>query len=482
MIDNTDFDWQGPLSSSDILTVGDRMRSADYYSAYKGKWHMGNSSTLSEVDDELTDLDAYGFSDWNVSGDYIGKMWEGYEKDPEIVSAASQWLRSTGAAKNGAGQSFFLAVNLINPHDIMYYNTDPTWSGPIPVGGAPDDPLYRKTYTASVPSSFSQDVSVDTLPAALQIFKTFMAKQTGPISSEADWKDFQNFYYNCIQDSDNNLMNLLQTLIDLKMLDNTIIIFTADHGEMDGAHGLKGKGGFMYEQNIHVPLIIYHPEYRERGGQRVNSVTSHIDLATTLVNMTHLSAERKAALTAGLPGGNLMELVENPAGSIREGALFCAELISTTMAKAHMDSSGNIDYYTFDTSVRGFCRAIVTERYKFARYFSLRFNSPTTLEELYANNDVELYDLQNDPEEMNNLAADPGANGALIMEMNARLNGLIAREIGLDDGSEAVREIANYQASLRSQGSGGCNAGAYPFAVGGGVLLLALLRGLRRRK
>jgi arylsulfatase len=266
------------------------------------------------------------------------------------------------------------------------------------------------------------------------------------------------------------------------MLDNTIVIFTADHGEMDGAHGLKGKGGFMYEQNIHVPLVIYHPEYKDKGGQKVDSVTSHIDLAPTLVNMTHISADRKAALTAGLPGGDLMELIRNPSGSIREGALFCAELISTTMAKAHTDSAGNITYYTFDTGIRGFCRAIITERYKFARYFSIKFNTPTTLEELYANNDVELYDLQNDPDEMNNLAADPEGNKVLIMGMSAKLNELIAKEIGEDDGSEAIREIEDYEASLSSRSSGGCNAGMYPLAAGGVVLLFALLAGLRRRK
>ena len=76
------------------------------------------------------------------------------------------------------------------------------------------------------------------------------------------------------------------------------------------------------------------------------------------------------------------------------------------------------------------------ERYKFSRYFSFReFNTPATLEELRAKNDLELYDLRNDPDETVNLAYDFDRNRDLIATMNAKLNALIAREIGIDDGS-----------------------------------------------
>ena len=60
---------------------------------------------------------------------------------------------------------------------------------------------------------------------------------------------------------------------------------------------------------------------------------------------------------------------------------------------------------------------------------------PTTLDELKANNDLELYDLVNDPDEIVNLAHDFERNRDLIAVMNAKLNALIAREIGTDDGS-----------------------------------------------
>lgn len=101
------------------------------------------------------------------------------------------------------------------------------------------------------------------------------------------WKDYQDYYFNCIQDSDNNLMKLIRYLQNNDMLRNTIIIFTSDHGEMHGSHGLKGKGGFIYENNIHVPLIILHPDYE--GGKKIDAVTSHIDLAATLAESSRMT-------------------------------------------------------------------------------------------------------------------------------------------------------------------------------------------------
>lgn len=107
------------------------------------------------------------------------------------------------------------------------------------------------------------------------------------------------------------------------------------------------------------------------------------------------------------------------------------------------DPTTGITSYDIDYSKRGFVRGITTEKYKFARYFSpLNFNMPTTMEDLYTNNDVQLFDLEKDPEELVNLAADKETNADLIMDLNRQLNALIAKEIGVNDGSEAAAVIA----------------------------------------
>jgi arylsulfatase len=93
--------------------------------------------------------------------------------------------------------------------------------------------------------------------------------------------------------------------------------------------------------------------------------------------------------------------------------------------------------YKPDMKKRGSVRTVFDGRFKFSRYFSpLNHNSPTTIDELYNWNDVELFDLQSDPDEVINLAANLSANRALITAMSAKLEAIIKAEIGKDDGRE----------------------------------------------
>ena len=81
-------------------------------------------------------------------------------------------------------------------------------------------------------------------------------------------------------------------------------------------------------------------------------------------------------------------------------------------------------------------RSVFDGRYRFSRYFGQPdFNRPTTCEDLTGKNDLELYDLGTDPEEIDNLATDRRRDGDLVMTMNATLNAPIDEEVGDDDGS-----------------------------------------------
>ena len=82
-------------------------------------------------------------------------------------------------------------------------------------------------------------------------------------------------------------------------------------------------------------------------------------------------------------------------------------------------------------------REVFDGRYKFSRYFSpVDRNQPKTIGELYKWNDVELFDLANDPGEVKNLGANRAANSATIMTMSEKLEAVIKTEIGVDDGRE----------------------------------------------
>ena len=94
---------------------------------------------------------------------------------------------------------------------------------------------------------------------------------------------------------------------------------------------------------------------------------------------------------------------------------------------------------------KGFISFVFDGRYKFARYYVLdNFNTPKTLEALLANNEIELFDLKTDPDEVKNLGGETEANKDLIMRMNDLLNRMIAKEVGVNDGGFLKKVLSTY--------------------------------------
>jgi arylsulfatase len=88
-----------------------------------------------------------------------------------------------------------------------------------------------------------------------------------------------------------------------------------------------------------------------------------------------------------------------------------------------------------DLTKRGAIRSVFDGRYQFTRYFSPKqHHRPASIEELFKLNDVELFDLHADPNEVTNLAMEPKKHGELLAAMNAKLNKLIDTEVGEDVG------------------------------------------------
>jgi arylsulfatase len=124
-----------------------------------------------------------------------------------------------------------------------------------------------------------------------------------------------------------------------------------------------------------------------------------------------------------------------------------ADAVADASARTERDAQGHLfDYMTArgltpegpdpEVGVRGLIRGVHDGRWKFARYFATgEHHMPRDWETLLAHNDLELYDLEADPDEIVNLAHEPDAHRELILELNAKVNALIEREIGADDGA-----------------------------------------------
>ncbi len=152
--------------------------------------------------------------------------------------------------------------------------------------------------------------------------------------------------------------------------ENTYLIFTSDHGDMLGAHGLTGKGPAMYEEITRIPLIVEQPG--GRGAGTVNrTLVSHVDLLPTMLELAGLDCP-----------------------PILEGSSLASQL----EGREEPDKAVTIEFNRYEIehdSWGGFqpVRCIVAGRYK------LVVNLLST---------DELYDLQADPAEVNNLIDDPG--------------------------------------------------------------------------
>ena len=124
MFENTDMAYVKNLST-DIPTIGHMLRQAGYYTAYKGKWHLNRNFDVEHGDRLLTrEMEKYGFADFNSPGDIVAHTLGGYEFDHLIAGSAMTWLRRHGRRLTDEGKPWCLFVSLINPHDIMYFNTD----------------------------------------------------------------------------------------------------------------------------------------------------------------------------------------------------------------------------------------------------------------------------------------------------------------------------------------------------------------------
>jgi len=209
-------------------------------------------------------------------------------------------------------------------------------------------------------------------------------------------------YYAAVTAIDDQLGRLMRTLQELKLDQNTIVIFTSDHGDMLGSHGLRLKRK-PYDESARVPGIIRWPE-RIPQGQMVSTLLSHVDMAPTLLGLAGLD------IPENMQGTNLAEVA---LGHSDQGpdAILLQQFVP----------------YLPD-NVPAPWRAIVTPRYTYARFE----NAPWLL-----------FDRQTDPDEMRNLADNP-ASATLRKQLDDQLAELMKKngDAWSFNNSEIVEEEA----------------------------------------
>ena len=325
----------------DEVTLAEILAGAGYQTALSGKWHIGNDMTPQ-----------CGFESWfTLGGSYpinrLGPYTYSNQGQPVesdayktqiITDKAIAFLRDRDPER-----PFFLMVG--------YRATHSPWENHPERAVAP----YRDCTFEDIPYE-------ETYPFGVQNLESTLPTWDDPREALAQ-------YYASVIRLDEATARLLDELDALGLRENTLVVYTSDHGLCCGHHGIWGKGNGtlplnMVEESIRVPMIFNHPR-RVSGGQRLNEFVDHLDLFQTLA--AYAGADLPEDRKASYPGRNMWPLLDG--------------------------TGAEPDWRVVQYGEYGNVRMIRTHTHKLVRR--------------YPDGPHELFDFEKDPREMSNLFNDP---------------------------------------------------------------------------
>lgn len=269
---------------------------------------------------------------------------------------------------------FLAVVSLMNPHNVCELARDQALpDGPIGSPPAPDQ-------CPPVPANLApQQDEPDTMTI---LRRGYHASPSFPVGnfSVAKWRQLRWGYYRLIEKVDAQIGQVLAALRKSGLEENTLIVFTSDHGECAGAHGFNQKTVF-YEESVRVPLIVSGKGVTA-AGVCDRLVNTGLDILPTLLDFAGIE------IPARLTGRSLRPLATGQS---------VAQWRDHIVVENNMDQAASIGPYR--PSAQG--RMVRTERYKYCVYSRGQRRES-------------LVDLQADPGEMKNLAGDPNSLKVLL--------------------------------------------------------------------
>ena len=358
------------------------LRKAGYRTALLGKYGVGHTRAAKK---ELC-LPAKYFDLWYAfqQGPSYWQMEDGEKRYLTTVmeDKAIQFMKETPK-----DQPFLLYLCLPEPHGQggpggPWNYRDPDFKIPAPT--TPPPPVKTMTEGA-----------YDRLPKAIQ--KSKNSKIVG--KPEETYTKYMTTVRHYTARSDLAIGRIRAALKETGRADNTVIIFSSDNGSMWGAHGISGKWN-MYEESIRVPMMICDPRLPEstRGTQR-DQQALNIDLTATIMDIAGVPAPH-------MQGVSLLPVLKDPDAKTRDDW-----------------------YYHHDVHTRSKgrplpkCEGVRTEQFKYIRY---KDTNPVQ---------EELFDLQSDPQETNDLSAKP-EYAKVMGQLRARNGELQAELAGAADGKK----------------------------------------------
>ena len=290
-----------------------------YNKAYFGKWHLGDEFIAQRGFREWLSIEDYHDYRINVSKPEYSRLHSGYHKflinagypaDKRTEDGLKVHSREfcavlpprytkshflSGAAQQFLSEQtpnkpFFLSVSFLEPHPPMFsaYNDvhDPD--------SLPVSPAFMQIPKENTPE-YLRKRATEFIETG---FKNF------DLSTENDWRRLMANYYGVVSLVDEAIGSILAKLAELGLEENTIVVFTSDHGEMLGDHMLLKKG-VMYEPAIKIPFMIRVP-WLSKQQNIIQERINHLDLIPTLLDIIEEPSR------TGLDGISLLNLLHNP--------------------------------------------------------------------------------------------------------------------------------------------------------------------------
>ena len=345
------FDQGTPVGhiSKDEFSWARSLGELGYRRGYVGKWH---------VSPVLTPLD-FGYEDY-IPEQQLRAYQTEKNKDCRFKSGFFGEVSPFPYEDSPTHRNAAEVIDLIDKYDGEPWHIKMDFAEPhLPC--RPSEP-FASMYS-SVPKWNSFDDTLENKPMIQRQMRLNWDTE------RMDWDDFSDtarLYYGYISQIDDVVGRVLSYLEKKNQLDNTVIIYTADHGDLCGDRKMMDKHYVMYDEVVHVPLVIRYPQLIEKGKRCSGFVTNMLDLVPTILEMVG------APVPDGLDGISLMPyLKQETEESIRKYAMVTY-------------NGQQFGLYTQ--------RMIRNEKYKYVW-------NPTDIDELY--------DMQNDPCELKNLSNDP---------------------------------------------------------------------------
>ena len=395
---------EGDASANDLKeldpnlpTMAALLKSAGYNVYYKGKWHLSTPQGEAWSVDDLT---RYGFDGWDPPDAGEDVAPENYgggraNHDERFVNDAVSFLQTMDTS-----QPFALFVSLVNPHDVAGY----------PKNVEQDYVPAMLQGDVQPPPTVDEDLAANGKPGAQVELLKKLAAGLGPVNTPLKRKQYVNFYGNLLKKVDEQLGRVIDALYaraagENSLADSTLVFHFSDHGEMGLSHGgLRQKMFVAYEEAIHIPLIVSNPVLFPTL-QTSDALVSLVDVMPTIATLAG-APDRQKWLFKGVDFSSI--ILDPNADDVQDAILFTFDDVKAGMETEQLVSPPNR------------LRCIREKNWKYVRYFDARGEAAP---------EYEMYDLVNDPQELQNLAhpSHPRYNDADIVSQRNRLAEKLAR-------------------------------------------------------